>query len=182
MILPLLELGFGNYVFPSKIIALLSPNSKPTQNIIKMAKNKGLIIDAKRGRKLRSVVLLNTGEVLLSAKDVQTVKNNYLKEIDLINKNSSDKIEPFLDLGFYNYILPYNITSFLNPNSNPVEALVKDAKKSGMCIDVRRGRKAKSVIKLDNGYIILSFLSVDTIKKRYQDNITRYYLKDNKNE
>ena len=61
-----LNIGYGNMVSAQRIIAMLNPDSAPIKRIMQEAKEKGMLIDATYGRKTRSVVMMDTGQIVLS--------------------------------------------------------------------------------------------------------------------
>ena len=63
----LLPIGFGNFVSPDHIITVVSPDSAPIKRLIQEAKEKGLLIDASFGRSTKAVIIMDSGNVILSA-------------------------------------------------------------------------------------------------------------------
>jgi len=63
----ILNVGHGNAVVANRIIAIVSPRSAPIKRLRKEAKQMGKIIDVTEGRQTRSVLILDTGHVVLSA-------------------------------------------------------------------------------------------------------------------
>lgn len=63
----LINIGFGNAVNADRVVAIVSPESAPIKRIIQEARDKGLLIDASYGRKTRSVIVSDSGHVVLSA-------------------------------------------------------------------------------------------------------------------
>lgn len=170
MIKPLLEIGFGNFVFPSQVAIILNPESQPAKRIVQKAKNANTVFDTTQGKKLRAVVVLKTGEIVLSAITSKTIKNRYLEYADEVNLTTLNNhyIEPFLEIGFDNYVLPENVSGIFNPNSQPTIRLIKDAKSNNRCYDVRQGKKTRAAIVLDSGDVIISAIDTKTIRNRYQ--------------
>ncbi len=72
-----LNIGFGNVVFTSKIIAILSPDSAPMRRLRETAKETGSLLDATQGRKTRSIIVMNTGQIVLSAMQVETLVQRF---------------------------------------------------------------------------------------------------------
>ena len=62
-----INIGFGNVVAPQRILAVLSPDSAPIKRMIQEAKERGMLVDASFGRSTRSVLLMDTDHVILSA-------------------------------------------------------------------------------------------------------------------
>ena len=69
----LINIGFGNIVNTSKIIAIVSPESAPIKRLVQNAKEKGLAIDATQGRKTKSVMVMENSQVVLSALLPETI-------------------------------------------------------------------------------------------------------------
>ena len=71
----LINIGFGNMVSASKLVAIVSPESAPIKRIIQDARDRGSLIDATYGRRTRAVIITNSDHVILSAVQPETVAN-----------------------------------------------------------------------------------------------------------
>ena len=71
--LRLINIGFGNLVSASRILAALSPESAPIKRVIQEARERGALIDASFGRRTRCVLVMDNGYVILSAIQPETV-------------------------------------------------------------------------------------------------------------
>ena len=71
----LINIGFGNMLSSSKIVAIVSPDSAPSKRIVQEAKDKGSIIDASQGRRTRAVIITDSDHVVLSALQPETIAN-----------------------------------------------------------------------------------------------------------
>lgn len=69
----LINIGFGNMISASKLVAIVSPESAPIKRIIQDSRDKGLLIDATYGRKTRAVAIMESGHIILSALQPETV-------------------------------------------------------------------------------------------------------------
>lgn len=69
----LINIGFGNIVSAARVIAIVSPESAPIKRIIQEARDAGSLIDATYGRKTRAVIVMDSGHVVLSAIQPETV-------------------------------------------------------------------------------------------------------------
>ena len=69
----LLNIGFGNAVSMERIIAIISPDSAPVKRMIQDAKDRGILIDATYGRKTRTVVVTDSGHIILSGLQTDTI-------------------------------------------------------------------------------------------------------------
>lgn len=63
----LMNIGFGSMVAAGRILAVLEPDSAPIKRVMQEAKDRGMLIDASYGRKTKSVLLMDTDHVILSA-------------------------------------------------------------------------------------------------------------------
>lgn len=69
----LINIGFGNMISAGRLIAIVSPESAPIKRIIQDAREKGSVIDATYGRRTRAVIVMDSGHVILSAVQPETV-------------------------------------------------------------------------------------------------------------
>ena len=69
----LLNIGFGNLVSTDRLIAIVSPDSAPIKRMIQEGRDRGVLIDATYGRKTRSVVIMDSDHIVLSAIQPDTV-------------------------------------------------------------------------------------------------------------
>ncbi|WP_151681062.1 extracellular matrix/biofilm regulator RemA [Weizmannia acidilactici] len=69
----LINVGFGNIISANRIISIVSPESAPIKRLIQDARDRGTLIDATYGRKTRAVVMMDSGHVILSAVQPETV-------------------------------------------------------------------------------------------------------------
>ena len=71
----LINIGFGNMVSASKLVAIVSPESAPIKRIIQDARDKGVLIDATYGRRTRAVIVMDSDHVGRSSIQTETVAN-----------------------------------------------------------------------------------------------------------
>jgi regulator of extracellular matrix RemA (YlzA/DUF370 family) len=69
----LVSVGLGSSVSASRVIAVVSPDSAPVKRLILEARESGRIIDATCGRKTRGVVVMDSGHVVLSSIQPETL-------------------------------------------------------------------------------------------------------------
>ena len=69
----LINIGFGNMVSSSRLVAIVSPESAPIKRIVQDARENGSRIDATYGRRTRAVIVMDSGHVVLSAIQPETV-------------------------------------------------------------------------------------------------------------
>jgi len=76
----LINIGFGNIVSANRIIAIVSPESAPIKRIVQEARDSGVAIDATYGRRTRAVLFMDSGHIILSAVQPETVAGRLEKE------------------------------------------------------------------------------------------------------
>ena len=69
----LINIGFGNMVSANRLVAIVSPESAPIKRIIQDVRDRGQLIDATYGRRTRAVIVMDSGHVILSAIQPETV-------------------------------------------------------------------------------------------------------------
>ena len=69
----LINIGFGNIVSAERIISIVSPESAPIKRIIQEAKDSKMAIEATYGRRTRSVIIMDSGHIILSAVQPETI-------------------------------------------------------------------------------------------------------------
>ncbi len=69
----LVNIGFGNIVSADRIVAIVSPESAPIKRLVQDAKDNKTAVDATYGRRTRAVLIMDSGHVILSAVQPETV-------------------------------------------------------------------------------------------------------------
>ena len=69
----LVNIGFGSMVATGRMLSVLSPDSAPIKRMIQESRDRGMLIDASYGRKTKSVILMDTAHVILSALTPETL-------------------------------------------------------------------------------------------------------------
>ena len=69
----LVNIGFGNIIALDRIISIVSPDSAPIKRLVQEAKDSKMAIDATYGRKTRAVIVMDSGHIVLSAIQPETV-------------------------------------------------------------------------------------------------------------
>ncbi len=78
MEIKLINIGFGNIVSAHRVVAVVSPESAPIKRIITDAREGEKLIDATYGRRTRAVIVMDSGHIVLSAIQPETVANRFL--------------------------------------------------------------------------------------------------------
>ena len=80
MDIKLVNIGFGNIVAANRIISIISPESETIKRIIQEARDKCMLVDATYGRRTRAVVVVDSGHIILSAVQPETVANRLVAQ------------------------------------------------------------------------------------------------------
>ena len=73
----LINVGFGNMVNTGRLTAIISPDSAPVKRMIQSARDAGTAIDATQGRRTKAVVVMDNGQLVLSALQPETLSNRF---------------------------------------------------------------------------------------------------------
>jgi extracellular matrix regulatory protein A len=73
----LLNIGFGNMVVADRIVAVVAPNSAPMKRLKDEAREDKHLLDATHGRRTRSIIILDSNHVVLSAIQAETISQRY---------------------------------------------------------------------------------------------------------
>jgi regulator of extracellular matrix RemA (YlzA/DUF370 family) len=78
----LLNIGFGSTVVADRVVAIVSPNSAPMKRLRDEARDDKRLIDATHGRRTRSIIVLDSNHIVLSAIQAETISQRFttLKE------------------------------------------------------------------------------------------------------
>ena len=77
----LVNIGFGNIVSAERIVAIVSTESAPIKRMIQEAKDNKTAVDATYGRRTRAVLIMDSGHIILSAVQPETVASRIDKDI-----------------------------------------------------------------------------------------------------
>lgn len=73
-----MNIGFGSTLVADRVLAILVPNSAPMKRLKDEAKKDKRLVDATHGRRTRSIIVLDSNHVILSAIQAETVSQRYL--------------------------------------------------------------------------------------------------------
>ncbi len=77
----LINIGFGNIISADRMVAIVSPDSAPIKRMVQEAKDNKTAIDATYGRRTRAVIIMDSGHLVLSAVQPETVAARLDKDI-----------------------------------------------------------------------------------------------------
>jgi regulator of extracellular matrix RemA (YlzA/DUF370 family) len=69
----LLSVGYGNVVVRARVVAVVSAQSSASRRLRAEAENRNLLVDATQGRRTRSILVMDSGHVVMSAVNPETV-------------------------------------------------------------------------------------------------------------
>lgn len=81
----LINIGYGNLVNSFKVVSVVSPDAAPIKRLIADTRDTGKLIDASSGKKTRSVIIADSGHIILSALTPETIQGRISDE----NENES---------------------------------------------------------------------------------------------
>ncbi len=73
----LLNVGFGNVVAVSRVVAIVNPGSSPLKKLRQEAKDRGKLIDATEGKKVRAMIVTDSDHIILSALQAETLTQRF---------------------------------------------------------------------------------------------------------
>lgn len=72
--LKLIDVGYGNRINSDRIVAVIGADSAPAKRVVSSAKDKNMAIDATCGKKTKTVIVMDSGHIVMSAKDPGTIE------------------------------------------------------------------------------------------------------------
>lgn len=85
-----MSIGFGNFVVKERIIAILSSVSAPVKRAIQESRKQGQLIDATQGRKTKSVLFMDNGQIITSALGQETLVKRMASSIPTPETDNAD--------------------------------------------------------------------------------------------
>ena len=74
----LINIGFGSMIAANRMLSILEPDSAPIKRVVQEARDRGMLIDASYGRKTKSVILMDTDHVILSAITPEVLSDRWM--------------------------------------------------------------------------------------------------------
>lgn len=87
----LVNIGFGNMVSASRMVAIVSPESAPIKRIIQEAKERGTLIDATHGRRTRAVIVTDSDHIILTYLQAETLANRMTEDENVSVEEDEDE-------------------------------------------------------------------------------------------
>lgn len=82
----LINIGFGNVVNMDKVISIVRADAAPVKRMVQVARDGGMAVDATCGRKTKCVLVMDSGHIVLSALQPETIENR-------VTDNPSDSVK-----------------------------------------------------------------------------------------
>ena len=73
MTLKMINIGFGNIVSAGRVVAIVAPDAAPVKRIVQDARERSVLVDATCGRRTRTVLVMESGHLVLSALTTETI-------------------------------------------------------------------------------------------------------------
>ena len=76
----LLNIGYGNLVVASRVVAIVTPQAAPMKRLREEAAARGKLVDVTQGRRTRSIIVTDSDHVILSAINPDTVASRLVQD------------------------------------------------------------------------------------------------------
>ena len=73
----LINIGFGNMIQAQRLLAVVNPDAAPVRRLVNAARESGRCVDATQGRKTKSVLVMDTDTIVLSALTSDTIARRF---------------------------------------------------------------------------------------------------------
>ena len=73
----MINVGFGNSIVASRILAVVNPHSSPMKKLKDEAKRNNRLLDVTEGRRTRSIIILDSNHVVLSSVQPETITQRF---------------------------------------------------------------------------------------------------------
>ncbi|MBE6920694.1 MAG: DUF370 domain-containing protein [Ruminococcaceae bacterium] len=78
----LINIGFGSMIAANRLLAIVTPDSAPIKRLVQEARDRGMLIDASYGHKTKTVLLMDTDHVILSAIAPETLSARWTEQCE----------------------------------------------------------------------------------------------------
>ena len=76
----LLNIGYGNLVVSSRVVAIVVPSAAPMKRLRDEAAKRGKLVDSTQGRRTRSIIIMDDDHIILSAINPETIASRFALE------------------------------------------------------------------------------------------------------
>lgn len=85
------NIGYGNIINSDKIVAMVSPDSAPSKRMLQNSREQGKVVDASQGRKTRTFIVTDTGYLVLSALQPDTIAGRIKNPNESLYRGEEDE-------------------------------------------------------------------------------------------
>ncbi len=78
----MLNVGNGSFVKIEEVEVVMPPESAPLKRMVSDAKDAGTCIDLTYGKRVKSILVLKSGKIVLSSTLSATIVNNMMKKVE----------------------------------------------------------------------------------------------------
>ena len=71
-----------------------------------------------------------------------------------------------LSIGFDNFVVADRVTAVLGCQSAPLRRMIQEYRANSRLVDATQGRRMRSLLLLDSGYLVTSALTPETLVRR----------------
>lgn len=180
--LPHIDIGYKNYIETDSVVAILNINSLPAKRLVDTC-SKNKIFNVTKGNAGKCIIIMDNGDIYISARHPKTIKKNYYLDVEEMNKKiKTILLEPLVEVGFDNYIVPDKIQGMIDADTKPIQRMIKNKREAKRVFDCTHSKKTRSILVLKNGYIVLLTFNTTAIDKRRQLNIDAMIVAKNECE
>lgn len=86
----LINIGYGNMISDLRLVSVVSPDSAPIKRLVQESREKGMLIDATYGRKSRSVIIMDSCHVILSAIQPETIVSRHEAKMTIVEEEEEN--------------------------------------------------------------------------------------------
>lgn len=72
----LLNVGYFNSINKDRVVSIADYESAPIKKLVKNARDMGLLVDLTQGKKTRTVIVMDSGHIILSIKSSESLVKN----------------------------------------------------------------------------------------------------------
>lgn len=77
-----IRIGFGNLVSSERLITVVGADSAPVRRLVQDARDRGALIDASSGKKCKSVLVMDSDHIVLSALPLEEIDSLLQKTVN----------------------------------------------------------------------------------------------------
>jgi len=91
MALEMINIGFGNCVATSRVVAVARADSSPLRRLIEQAEANSRLVDATSGRKTRSILVTDSHHVILSHQSPAAIRDKLMGRAEAMAEEDEEQ-------------------------------------------------------------------------------------------